>query len=102
MLRDEPRPGAAHPTWWKAPFAATVIGLPFLVWEYCWFSSGDGAGSFGGILYWACGLLALAWVLPHRRSVRTARVLTAGAGLGCALLPGMMAVLLVGAVVASS
>ncbi|MFB7598862.1 hypothetical protein [Streptomyces sp. NPDC056160] len=95
-------PRGAHPTWWKAPFAATVLGLPFLVWEYRWFASGDGVGSFGGVLYWACGLLAVAWVLPHRRAVRTARVLTAGAGLGCALLPGLMAMLLIGAMAASS
>ncbi|MEU6481643.1 hypothetical protein ABZ858_33155 [Streptomyces sp. NPDC047017] len=101
MPRDDSRPGAGHPTWWRAPLVATLLGLPFLVAEYRWFASQDGPGAFGGVLYWATGLLALAWLLPHRRPARTPRMLSAGAGLGCALLPGLMAMLLMGAAAAS-
>ncbi|MFI6034045.1 hypothetical protein ACIBBD_07730 [Streptomyces sp. NPDC051315] len=95
-----PSRSAAHRTWWRAPALATLFGLPVLVWEYRWFASQDGPGAFGGILYWASGLLALAWVLPHRRSVRGLRTAAAGTGLGCALLPLTFAILL-GAATAS-
>ncbi|MFD5336319.1 hypothetical protein [Streptomyces hawaiiensis] len=53
------------------------------------------------MLFWATGLLVLAWVLPHRRSLRGLRIAAAGTGLGCALLPVMFAVLL-GVAMASS
>ncbi|MGC0330757.1 hypothetical protein RKD23_003747 [Streptomyces sp. SAI-170] len=88
------RPGTAHPTWWRTPLVASAFGLPCLVLEYFWFRSEDGAGAFGGILYWAAGLLAVAWLLPHRRSLRAPRMLAAGAGLGCALLPVLFALAL--------
>ncbi|GGV13363.1 hypothetical protein GCM10010260_60530 [Streptomyces filipinensis] len=73
---------------------ASLVGLPFLVLEYRWFRSEDGIGAFGGAFYWSVGLLALSWVLPHRRSLRTPRVLAAGAGLGCVLLPMLFALAL--------
>ncbi|MEV3966928.1 hypothetical protein AB0K68_02055 [Streptomyces sp. NPDC050698] len=98
---DTPPPRAAHPTWWRAPLVATLFGLPFLVLEYRWFAAQDGPGAFSGVLFWAAGLLALAWVLPHRRSLRGLRLAAAGTGLGCALLPVMFAMLLGAAVAAS-
>ncbi len=81
------RTSARHATWWKAPLVASSLGLPFLALEYRWFASHHETGAFGGVLYWACGLLAFAWLLPHRRALRTSRMLAAGAGLGLALLP---------------
>ncbi|MFB7653779.1 MULTISPECIES: MYXO-CTERM sorting domain-containing protein [unclassified Streptomyces] len=72
----------------------SLLALPLVVLDYFWFASQDGPGSFGGVLYWAVGLLALAWVLPRRRSLRGPRIAAAGAGLGCALLPVAFAVLL--------
>ncbi|MFJ7340765.1 hypothetical protein ACIQU3_10790 [Streptomyces sp. NPDC101110] len=91
---DTPPLRTAHRTWWRAPLAATLPGLPLLVLEYRWFASQDGPGAFSGVLFWAAGLLALAWVLPHRRSLRGLRIAAAGTGLGCALLPVAFAVLL--------
>ncbi|MEU2711420.1 hypothetical protein [Streptomyces sp. NPDC007205] len=80
---------------------ASLLGLPFLVLEYKWFRSEDGVGSFGGAFYWSVGLLALSWAPPHRRSLRIPRVLAAGAGLGCVLLP-MLFALALGAAMAGS
>ncbi|MFD8231282.1 hypothetical protein ACFV20_05235 [Streptomyces sp. NPDC059696] len=98
---DTPPARAAHRTWWRAPLVATLLGLPLLVLEYRWFAAEDGPGAFSGVLFWAAGLLALAWVLPHRRSLRGLRIAVAGTGLGCALLPVTFAVLLGVAVAAS-
>ncbi|WP_157852740.1 hypothetical protein RFN58_22105 [Streptomyces iakyrus] len=97
---DAPSSPAAHRTWWRAPLVATLPGLPLLALEYRWFAAQDGPGAFSGVLFWAAGLIALAWVLPHRRSLRGLRITAAGTGLGCALLPVMFAVLL-GAAMAS-
>ncbi|MFI9810150.1 hypothetical protein ACIHEJ_38655 [Streptomyces sp. NPDC052301] len=94
-------PRLAHRTWWRTPAVASLIGLPFLVLEFRWFRSEDGLGAFGGVFYWSCGLLALSWALPHRRSLRTPRMLAAGAGLGCVLLP-MLFALALGAALAGS
>ncbi|MEU3841462.1 hypothetical protein AB0E88_15695 [Streptomyces sp. NPDC028635] len=94
MSDDDLRPPTPHPTWWRAPLVASLCGLPFLVLEYWWFRSEDGIGALGGIFYWAVGLLALSWTLPHRRSLRTPRMLAAGAGLGCVLLPMLFALML--------
>ncbi|MEW2614882.1 hypothetical protein AB0937_32835 [Streptomyces sp. NPDC047880] len=98
---DAPLTRATHRTWWRAPLAATLPGLPLLVLEYRCFAAQDGPGAFSGVLFWAAGLLALAWVLPHRRSLRGLRIAAAGTGLGCALLPVTFAVLLGVAVAAS-
>ncbi|MFF9814507.1 hypothetical protein [Streptomyces sp. NPDC014006] len=78
-----PRAHAAHPTWWKAPLLASVAGLPFLVLVHRSFWSEDGVDAFKAAFYVSAGLLALSWALPHRRSLRTPRLLAAGAGLGC-------------------
>ncbi|PWI16730.1 hypothetical protein DI272_23120 [Streptomyces sp. Act143] len=76
-----------HRTWWRAPLVASLPGLPCLALEYRWFASHHETGAFGGVLYWACGLLAFAWALPHRRALRPTRMTAAGAGLVLALLP---------------
>ncbi|MFI9150903.1 hypothetical protein [Streptomyces sp. NPDC053367] len=89
-----PRPATAHPTWWRAPLVASAFGVPCLMLEYFWFRSQDGVGAFGGILYWASALLVLAWLLPHRRSLRAPRMIAAGAGAGCAMLPVLFALAL--------
>ncbi|WP_037887455.1 hypothetical protein [Streptomyces viridochromogenes] len=61
------------------------------------FASHHETGAFGGVLYWACGLLALAWSLPHRRAMRASRMVLAGAGLGFALLPMLWLVVAIAA-----
>lgn len=94
MPSDNVRPGSTHLTWWKVPLTASLLGLPFLVLEYSWFRSEDGIGAFGGVFYWSIGLLALSWTLPHHRSLRIPRMLAAGAGLGCVLLPMLFALAL--------
>lgn len=86
-----------HPTWWKAPLAASLFGLPFLVLEYRWFASHHETGAFGGVLYWAAALLVFAWALPHRRALRATRMMAAGAGLGFALLPMLWVMLAIAA-----
>ncbi|MER6344885.1 hypothetical protein ACWC10_12480 [Streptomyces sp. NPDC001595] len=91
---DAPTSSDAHRTWWRAPLVVSLIGLPLLVWEYAWFAANDGPGAFGGILYWATGFLAVAWLVPHRRSLRSVRIAAGCTGLGCALLPVLFAILL--------
>lgn len=73
---------------------ASVPGVPLLLWEYSLFradgyTSGIETAILGGMV-----LLLIAWVLPHRRSMRGLRMATAGTGLGCALLPVLFALLL--------
>ncbi|AIR99461.1 putative membrane protein [Streptomyces glaucescens] len=91
---DAPSSSAAHLTWWRAPLVASAPGLPLIVLDHFWFASHGGPGPFGGVLHWAIGLLVLAWVLPHRRSLRGLRIAAAGAGLACALFPPGFALLL--------
>ncbi|MEV0174377.1 hypothetical protein AB0I00_25045 [Streptomyces sp. NPDC050803] len=94
MTLDDVQLSAAHPTWWKAPLLATIPGLPLLVLEFALMWPEDGLGYLGGTFYWATGLLALAWALPHRRSLQAPRMLAAGAGLLCAVLPLLLMVMM--------
>lgn len=81
-------------TWWKAPLAATLPGLPLLVGEFTLFFSDSRTGTIEVLLVLAAALLALAWLLPHRRSLRPLRLVTAATALGLALMPLAYAVLL--------
>lgn len=81
------RTAARHATWWRAPLVASSLAVPFLLLEYRWFASEGESGAFSGVLYWSFGLLAFSWLLPHRRSLRTPRMLAAGVALGLSLLP---------------
>ncbi|MFF9274442.1 hypothetical protein [Streptomyces griseosporeus] len=81
------RTAARHATWWRAPLVASSLAVPFLLLEYRWFASEGESGAFSGVLYWSFGLLAFAWLLPHRRALRTPRMLAAGLGLLLSLLP---------------
>ncbi|KRC95893.1 MULTISPECIES: hypothetical protein [unclassified Streptomyces] len=83
-----------HKTWWTAPFAASVFGLPVLATEYAVILDHDGMGQYGGMIYTALALYALAWVLPHRLSLRMPRILAAGAALLITLFPVGLLVLL--------
>ncbi|MFJ8021184.1 hypothetical protein [Streptomyces sp. NPDC096311] len=80
-----------HKTWWKAPLVASLLGLPLLAWEY---SLCRAHGEMWDVLYWAMGLFAIAWALPHRWSTRTLRVVIASLALACTLLPGLFAILM--------
>lgn len=76
-----------HKTWWKAPLATSVPGLPLLAMEYSVARSHDGMDEYGALIYSALALFTLAWLLPPRRSMRTYRVVAASLGLGVVLLP---------------
>jgi len=97
-----PKPSAHHRrTWWKAPFVASVAGLPLLAMEYAVIRAHDGMDQYGAVLYCALALLTTAWLLPRRRSTRTLRMVTSCLGLVCVLLPLTFALLL-GAALAGS
>jgi len=83
-----------HRTWWRAPFVASVFGLPVLATEYALVRHHHGMGQYGGMFYAAMALYALAWVLPHRLSFRMPRILAAGAALLITLFPVGLLVLL--------
>ncbi|MGX5186406.1 hypothetical protein ACWKT5_27460 [Streptomyces avermitilis] len=78
---------------------ASALGLPVLALEYSVIRAQAGMGQYGAVLYWALALFAVAWALPHRRSFRTFRVLTAGAALVITLVPVTL-LLLLGAMLA--
>ena len=87
---DAPSSSAPHRTWWRAPLVASAFGVPLVVLEYAWI----GPGPFVGALYCAVGLLALAWLLPRRRSLRGLRIAAAVTAVGSALLPLVFLLLL--------
>ncbi|MFC8239667.1 hypothetical protein [Streptomyces chartreusis] len=101
MTADDVRVDERHPTWWKAPLVATVPASPILVWDYVFLGAEDALGFLGGVVHWGFGLLVLAWLLPHRRSLRTARLTATVTGLVCVLLPPALMVL-IGLVTASA
>jgi hypothetical protein len=101
MNRDDVTPpGTAHETWWRAPLLASVLGLPLLVWEYSLFRADGYTSGIETVIWSAMLLVVVSWALPHRRSFRTLRTVTAGTAIGCAFLPLLFAVLL-GAAMAS-
>ncbi|MER6783244.1 hypothetical protein ABT330_01050 [Streptomyces sp. NPDC000658] len=89
-----PRSRADHPTWWRTPLVASAVGLPVLGLEYAAIRAQAGMGQYGGALFCALALFAVAWALPHRRSLRTLRVLAAAAALAITLLPLALLLLL--------
>ncbi|MEU7055155.1 hypothetical protein [Streptomyces sp. NPDC046197] len=91
---DSVQPPASHKTWWKAPLVTSLPGLPLLAWEYSLYQADGGPHDIGAVLYWAMGLFAIAWALPHRHSMRALRMAAASLALGCVLLPVLFAVLL--------
>ncbi|MBT2418677.1 hypothetical protein J7F01_41570 [Streptomyces sp. ISL-22] len=93
MISDDMASGADDPRWWRAPFVATLVGLPVLAWEYALWGANT-AAVLGGVVCWALVLLALAWALPHRRSARMLRVTAAVAGVVCVCLPLLVVVLM--------
>lgn len=99
MVQNGMPSSAEDPKWWRAPFVATLLGLPILGWEYALWGANT-FGVLGGVVTLAFGLLAPAWALPHRESVRLLRATAAVAGLVCALLP-LLFVVLMGMVMSS-
>ncbi|MFI5476983.1 hypothetical protein ACIA6D_43385 [Streptomyces cacaoi] len=89
-----PQHRADHSTWWRIPLVASALGLPVLALEYSVIRAQAGMGQYGAALYWALALLAMAWVLPHRHSFRTFRILASGAALVITLLPVTLLLLL--------
>ncbi|MFG2197175.1 hypothetical protein [Streptomyces sp. NPDC048639] len=90
----ETPPSTRHTTWWRAPLVASLLGLPILAMEYSLIRAHDGMDQYGAVIYWALALFAIAWVLPHRRSMRTFRIVAAALALGTVLLPVLFALLL--------
>ncbi|MFJ2174192.1 hypothetical protein ACIOHE_14910 [Streptomyces sp. NPDC087851] len=95
MNKDAAPLCTAHDTWWKAPMAATLPGLPLLVWEFGSFSANGYTSGMEIVIVGALILLAAAWLLPRRRSMRVLRTLAAGSALGIAFLPIAYLLLLV-------
>ncbi|MGW6732173.1 hypothetical protein [Streptomyces sp. NPDC055013] len=93
MIQNDAQLSGAHPTWWRAPSVAALRGLPLLVWEYGMFRADGYTSGIEVVILRGFALLAIAWALPHRRSLRVLRMTAAGAGLGCALLPVLFAAL---------
>ncbi|MFF0739051.1 hypothetical protein ACFYVL_01515 [Streptomyces sp. NPDC004111] len=85
---------ALHKTWWKAPLVVSVLGLPILGVEFGLIQANDGMDQYGFVIYTALVLFALTWLLPHRRSLRTFRIVMASLALGWVLLPLLWALLL--------
>lgn len=83
-----------HKTWWRVPFAASLLGLPLLAMEYGVTRAHDGMDQYGAVICFALALFAITWVLPHRRSLRTLRIVAASLALGTVLLPVLLALLL--------
>lgn len=79
-----------HATWWKAPLTASLPGLPLLVGEYAMFR---GTG-LENLILWGIALLVVAWILPHRKSLRGLRMTAAICALGLSMLPLVYAVVL--------
>ncbi|MFE9020310.1 hypothetical protein ACFYNL_17365 [Streptomyces sp. NPDC007808] len=94
MSENDVRLFAADPAWWKAPFAATLLGLPLLAWEYGVYGADGYAGALEALLYGGLVLLVVAWALPHRRSARMLRTTAACAGVVCAVLPLLLLMLM--------
>ncbi|MEY9992773.1 hypothetical protein ABIE67_004805 [Streptomyces sp. V4I8] len=91
---------APDPTWWTAPFATTLFGLPLLVWECVIFGFDSYVSSLDAMVYGGLVLLVIAWTLPRHRSARMLRVTAAVAGLACAVLP-LASLVLMGMAMAS-
>lgn len=97
MIQDEvPQLNDSHASWWKAPLAASLPGLPLLAWEFGLFQSTGTSGINKLILTGFC-LFALAWFLPRRQSLRTLRTAISCTALGFAVLPLVLALLLTAA-----
>ncbi|MGV9939876.1 hypothetical protein [Streptomyces sp. NPDC003401] len=95
MTAKDPRPSRVpHRTWWKAPLIVSVPGVPLLALEYAMVLAQAGMEQYGGMLHTALALFAVAWALPHRRSMRTPRVLAACAALAITVFPVGLLVLL--------
>lgn len=94
MIQNDAPLSGPHPTWWRATSAATLLGLPLFVREYGMFRADGCADGIEVVILWGFALLAIARALPHRRSLPTLSRAAAGAGLGCALLPLLFAVLM--------
>ncbi|MFJ6179900.1 MULTISPECIES: hypothetical protein [unclassified Streptomyces] len=87
MVKDDSQLQAAHDTWWKAPMVATLPGLPLLVGEYGLFYRDGYTRGVELLIVGAMALITVAWLLPHRRSMRVLRMLAAGTALAIAILP---------------
>ncbi|MDQ8702598.1 hypothetical protein RCO28_08865 [Streptomyces sp. LHD-70] len=86
-----------HATWWKAPLAASIPGLPLLVWQFLTFWGDGYTSGIEAMSLTSLVLLAVSWLLPHRRSQREWRMVAAGTALAMALLPVVQMILMVAA-----
>ncbi|MFJ5774194.1 hypothetical protein [Streptomyces sp. NPDC093094] len=94
MIDDRLPVRTAHPTWWRAPLIATLPGAPLLVWEYSLFRADGYTSGIETVIVLGMILLAVSWLLPHRRSSRGLRLFLAGTALTTAVLPLLFAVAL--------
>ncbi|MFE4058383.1 hypothetical protein ACFXP3_19195 [Streptomyces sp. NPDC059096] len=86
MNTDESQLHAVHFTWWKAPMVATALGLPILL-RARFELLGDEDDVMRPLMVTVVILLAIVWLVPHRRSMRAVRVLAAGMAYGASCIP---------------
>ncbi|MFD8011393.1 hypothetical protein [Streptomyces sp. NPDC058955] len=98
MTTATPTPTRSHapadPTWWKAPLVATLPGLPLLVGGFATFWADGYTSGFEMFLTLAGVLLAMAWLLPHRRALRWVRTAAASTALLLLAAPWALALLM--------
>ncbi|MGI5339470.1 hypothetical protein ACQEVS_19815 [Streptomyces sp. CA-181903] len=90
--RIDRRLGERDERWAKGPAAVSLLALPALL--YYAFSDDFlvlGDGPLTAVLFAAALALALAWLLPHRKSMRSARLTFTVAATPLIVLPVMLA-----------
>ncbi|MFE0734543.1 hypothetical protein [Streptomyces sp. NPDC058855] len=87
----------AHPTWWKVPLFTTLPGLPLQIGLFALFATEGGLGGLTPLLVLAPTLLAVSWLLPHRRPYHLARTTAAALSVALPLLPFATAILMAAA-----
>lgn len=100
-LNDVPKPSASHRSWWAAPLAMSVLGVPMLLWEYFLFMADDYPASIDGVIWLGLLLFLIAWAPPWRPSVQWLRMAVVTTAFVCAVFPLLLVGVVVGVAVGS-
>ncbi|KAB7852671.1 hypothetical protein [Streptomyces mobaraensis] len=98
--RTDRRLGARDEHWAKGPAVVSLLALPALL----WYAFGDGFlifddGPLAAVLFAGALALSVAWLLPHRESMRSARLTFAVTAVTLIVLPVVLTVVTVVVVV---
>ncbi|MER5780474.1 hypothetical protein ABT104_01920 [Streptomyces mobaraensis] len=98
--RIDRRLGARDEHWVKGPAVVSLLALPALL----WYAFGDGfliigGGALAAVLFAGVLALAVAWLLPHREAMRSARLTFAVTAIALLVLPIVLTVVMVVVVV---